>query len=89
MRAYLHLALASLFWSGNFVVGRAVHGRIQLYAPALSEADLALTGVEPIKSVEQAVLDSVRASGDRAVAVVPEGPYVVPAYRPEAAAGRS
>ncbi len=26
--AYLHLALAALFWSGNFVVGRAVHGRI-------------------------------------------------------------
>jgi hypothetical protein len=35
--------------------------------------------------VEQAVMDSVRASGDRAVAVVPEGPYVVPVYRPEAA----
>jgi nickel-dependent lactate racemase len=61
-------------------------GRIQLYAPSLSEADLALTGVEPIRSVEQAVLDSVRASGDRAVAVVPEGPYVVPVYRPGAGA---
>lgn len=28
MRAYLSLSLAALFWSGNFVVGRAVHGRI-------------------------------------------------------------
>ncbi len=28
MRPYLFLSLASLFWSGNFVVGRAVHGRI-------------------------------------------------------------
>ena len=28
MRAYLYLSLAALFWSGNFVVGRAVHGRI-------------------------------------------------------------
>ena len=59
-------------------------GKVQLYAPALSDADLALTGVEPIRSVEQAVLESVRASGDRAVAVVPEGPYVVPVYRPAA-----
>jgi nickel-dependent lactate racemase len=64
-------------------------GKVQLYAPALSEADLALTGVEPIRSVEEAVLDSVRASGDRAVAVVPEGPYVVPVYRPEGASGRA
>jgi drug/metabolite transporter (DMT)-like permease len=28
LRAYAALALAALFWSGNFVVGRAVHGRI-------------------------------------------------------------
>lgn len=28
LRPYLFLALATLFWSGNFVVGRAVHGRI-------------------------------------------------------------
>jgi nickel-dependent lactate racemase len=59
-------------------------GRIQLYAPALSAADRALTGVESIDSVEEAVLDAVRTSGDRAVAVVPEGPYVVPVYRPTA-----
>ncbi|ACG72924.1 protein of unknown function DUF6 transmembrane [Anaeromyxobacter sp. K] len=26
--AYLFLALAAAFWSGNFVVGRAVHGRV-------------------------------------------------------------
>jgi nickel-dependent lactate racemase len=58
--------------------------RIQLYAPALSDADAALTGVERVSSVADAVLASVRESGDRAVAVVPEGPYVVPVYRPEA-----
>jgi drug/metabolite transporter (DMT)-like permease len=28
VRAVLYLSLAALFWSGNFVVGRAVHGRI-------------------------------------------------------------
>jgi drug/metabolite transporter (DMT)-like permease len=27
-RPYLFLTLAALFWSGNFVVGRAVHGRV-------------------------------------------------------------
>jgi nickel-dependent lactate racemase len=58
--------------------------RIQLYAPGLSAEDAALTGVEVISSVADAVLASVRESGDRAVAVVPEGPYVVPVHRPEA-----
>jgi drug/metabolite transporter (DMT)-like permease len=28
VRPFLYLSLAALFWSGNFVVGRAVHGRI-------------------------------------------------------------
>jgi nickel-dependent lactate racemase len=56
--------------------------RVQLYAPGLSAADAALTGVEHVASVAGAVLASVRESGDRAVAVVPEGPYVVPVYRP-------
>lgn len=28
MRAYLALALAALFWSGNFVVARGVHGKV-------------------------------------------------------------
>jgi len=58
--------------------------RIQLYAPGLSAADAALTGVEVVGSVRAAVDASVRESGDRAVAVVPEGPYVVPVFRPEA-----
>lgn len=57
--------------------------RVQLYAPGLSAADAALTGVERIGSIADAVLAAVRESGDRAVAVVPEGPYVVPVFRPE------
>ena len=57
-------------------------GRVQLHAPGLSPEDRALTGVEVIESVEAAVMASVRESGDRAVAVIPEGPYVVPVYRP-------
>jgi drug/metabolite transporter (DMT)-like permease len=28
MRAYVYLALAALFWSGNFVVARGVHGKV-------------------------------------------------------------
>jgi nickel-dependent lactate racemase len=52
--------------------------RIRLYAPTLSGADRARTGVEVIDSIEEAVASSVVESRDRAVAVIPEGPYVVP-----------
>jgi hypothetical protein len=37
-----------------------------------------------IESVGTAVEASVARSGDRRVAVIPEGPYVVPVYRPAA-----
>jgi lactate racemase len=56
--------------------------RVKLYSGALGEADRALTGVEQVASVAEAVRASVSRSGDRHVAVIPEGPYVVPVYRP-------
>ena len=43
-------------------------------------ADRAHAGVECIESVADAVRRSVAAAGDKAVAVIPEGPYVVPRY---------
>ena len=47
----------------------------------LNDRDRELTGVELIDSVEEAVRESVEVTGDSAVAVIPEGPYVVPRYR--------
>ena len=37
-----------------------------------------LTGVETISSLEDAIRESIARAGDAAVAVIPEGPYVVP-----------
>jgi hypothetical protein len=51
---------------------------IHLYTEGLNAADRALTGVNMIDSIEQAIARSIARSGDRAVAVIPEGPYVVP-----------
>ena len=53
-------------------------GLVQLYTTGLDAAASALTGVGSTPSVAAAVVDSVARSGDRRVAVVPEGPYVVP-----------
>lgn len=63
-------------------------GSIHLYTTGLSDEDKRITGVNVIDSLDDAVRRSVKASieynGDASVAVIPEGPYVVPAYRPAA-----
>ncbi len=53
-------------------------GDIKLYAPNLKKQDKALTGVESIDNVSDAVLDSILKYNDPKVAVIPEGPYVIP-----------
>jgi nickel-dependent lactate racemase len=54
-------------------------GQVQLYCGG--PVDRALTGVTAIDSLERAIAGSVRQTGDRHVAVIPEGPYVVPYFQ--------
>ena len=54
-------------------------GRIQLYSGG--PVDRALTGVAAIDSIARAVGESAREMGDAHVAVIPEGPYVVPFFQ--------
>ncbi|MBM3518055.1 MAG: nickel-dependent lactate racemase [Alphaproteobacteria bacterium] len=56
-------------------------GRIHLYSDRLSAEDAALTGVERVASVDEAVRQSLTRHGTCRVAVIPEGPYIVPVYR--------
>lgn len=53
-------------------------GRVQLYTKGLDAEEQRITGVEIIESLDDAVAQSVRRSGDGAVAIIPEGPYVIP-----------
>jgi nickel-dependent lactate racemase len=69
-------------WQTQMQLKSTARARVHLYAGALAQADRALTGVRAAESVEEAVLASVRESGDPQVAVIPEGPYLVPFYRP-------
>lgn len=59
-------------------------GTVKLYSEGLSAAQSALTGVERVTDLSQAVAESIERSGDNAVAVIPEGPYVVPSCRASA-----
>ena len=53
-------------------------GRVQLYTSGLDEEERRITAVEVIADLDAAVADSIRRHGDSRVAVIPEGPYVVP-----------
>ncbi|HEX6143777.1 MAG TPA: nickel-dependent lactate racemase [Geminicoccaceae bacterium] len=57
-------------------------GQVKLFTQGLDESTRPLTGVDLVPSVEEAVRASVARSGDRHVAIIPEGPYVVPSYQP-------
>jgi lactate racemase len=72
-------------WQTEMQLKPMRRGRIGLYTGGLAGADRELTGVEMIDSLERAVAESVARSGDAHIAVIPEGPYVVPVYRAEAA----
>jgi nickel-dependent lactate racemase len=53
-------------------------GQVQLYTTGLSAYERSITGVEIIDSVDQAMDRSVKQTGDNEIAIIPEGPYVVP-----------
>jgi nickel-dependent lactate racemase len=59
-------------------------GAIHLYSGGLPRSAHGLTGVNIVPDLGQAVADSLRRSGQRRIAVIPEGPYVVPVWRPAA-----
>jgi nickel-dependent lactate racemase len=60
-------------------------GQIHLFSEGLKGPARGLTGVHMVDSVADTLAACVRSTGDASIAVVPEGPYVVPVYRPEAA----
>jgi nickel-dependent lactate racemase len=55
-------------------------GRIEMFTTGLLPEERRLTGVEIVPSLDEAVARSIERAGDPAVAVIPEGPYVVPVY---------
>jgi nickel-dependent lactate racemase len=68
-------------WETEKLVESLKKGEVYLYSGSLTEADWALTCVHRARSLEQAVRDSVAQSGDPHVAVILEGPYVIPLYK--------
>jgi len=68
-------------WQTEMLVKALRVGTVKLYTTGLSEEDLQDVCVEPVSSLEDAVAASVQAHKDPDVAVVPEGPYVIPYFQ--------
>lgn len=71
-------------WQTQMQVKPMRVARVHLFAGGLIGEQRALTGVRMVDSVEAAVSASIAASGDPNVAIIPEGPYVVPVYQANA-----
>jgi nickel-dependent lactate racemase len=67
-------------WQTQMQLAPMSIGNVYLYSDGLAESDRFLTGVQCVDSVNQAVQASL-ARHDRAIAVIPEGPYVIPFVR--------
>ncbi len=81
--AFLDTLLAKRFadideWQTEMQLKPMRAGRVQLYTTGLDHAERVLTGVEAIASVDTAIADALVTAADADVAVIPEGPYVVP-----------
>jgi nickel-dependent lactate racemase len=57
-------------------------GKVVLYTTGLTDHERAITGVEISTALDAAIADSLARHGDGAIAVIPEGPYVVPVHEP-------
>ena len=55
-------------------------GRIFVHTQGLSPEECALTGLTMVPSLEKAILKWIEETGDNRVAVIPEGPYVIPRF---------
>jgi nickel-dependent lactate racemase len=81
--AFLQTLLAKRFadideWQTEMQLKSMRTGRVQLFTTGLDDDERALTGVESIDSVDAAVAQALVRASDPTLAVVPEGPYVVP-----------
>ena len=67
-------------WQTHMLLRTLAVGNVSLYCEGLRGADRELTGVQMIESIEDAIEAGIAQSGDKRVAFIPEGPYVIPTF---------
>jgi lactate racemase len=67
-------------WQTHMLLRTLAIGNVSLYSEGIKGSDRELTGVQMVESIESAMEASIAQSGDKRVAIIPEGPYVIPTY---------
>lgn len=65
-------------WQTEMLIKARRRGGVCLYSTGLSEGEKGLTGVTCVPSLQDAVRQHIAETGDQRIAVIPEGPYVIP-----------
>ncbi len=65
-------------WQTEMLCKALRHATVHLYSADLPESDWPDTGVRRVIDLEHELAAAVRASDDHSLAVIPEGPYVIP-----------
>ena len=65
-------------WQTQMQTRSLARGRVSLYTEGLDAEARALTGVASVTSVQEAVARSIERHRDPRIAIIPEGPYVIP-----------
>ncbi|MFK7889219.1 MAG: nickel-dependent lactate racemase [Granulosicoccus sp.] len=68
-------------WQTEMQLKSTGRGSVYLYTTGLSDDDHELTGVQRVTDLEAAIAQSIQRHSDVDIAVIPEGPYVVPFSR--------
>ena len=70
-------------WQTQMQLKATQTSTVHLYTDGLTENEKRLTGVNVIDSVEEKLGDLILKKEDKSIAIIPEGPYLVPVYEPK------
>lgn len=68
-------------WSTELLARAQQRAKIMLYSEGLTQDQFELTGAQSVTSIEQGLMLALQGQERRELAVIPEGPYVVPRHR--------
>ena len=67
-------------WQTHMLLRTLAVGNVSLYSEGLKGDERELTGVQMVDSIEDAIAENIANTGDKSVAIIPEGPYVIPTH---------
>ncbi len=67
-------------WQTHMLLRTLAVGNVSLFSEGLKGDERELTGVQMVESIEDAIAENISKTGDKSIAIIPEGPYVIPTH---------